>query len=346
MNYTGKDRVRAALKGDYADAVPVSVTMGSVPANLAGFTIREFLTDVGKNIKSLLAFHERFKPDTVNVGLGPMVVCETLGNEVEFPENSHSRIKSHFLEDKRNLPKLKIPDPKGDKRMPDVLELCERAKAVITDSTLGCTAGGPWNFAIDLRGMEQLILDTMDDPAFVHELMRFTTEVAKVWGSAIRATGIGISMAEASASCSVISPKIYKEFVKPYHTEIVNYFKERKTWLSLHICGYVDPIMEDIVSEGYGSLSIDSPSSLKKLVEVSQKKAMLISNVDTTLFAEGTKEEIEAAVKECLRVARPGSRYVLTSGCELPLNATVDRIDYFMEVGRKYARYENLEALL
>jgi len=344
--YTGKERVAAALGGGYAGGIPVSVITGAVLAKLAGFTVREYVTDVSKNFKSLLAFYERFKPDTVTAYLHTQIVSEVLGNKIEIPENSYPYIKTHFLEDKRNLSKLKIPDPKWDKRMPVQLELCERAKAAITNSTVASSAGGPWNLAADLRGVEQLLFDTVDDPGFVHELMRFTTEVIKVWGSAIKETRVGLGLDEAYASCSVVSPKIYREFIKPYHIEIANYFKERKTHGSLHICGYTDPIMEDMVSEGYVSLSIDSPSSLKKLVEVSQGKVTVIGNVDTTLFAQGSKEEIEAAVKECLKIAAPGSRYILSSGCELPLNATADRINYFMEAGRRYGCYENLQALL
>ena len=305
---TGKERVIAALKGQYTDAVPVSVMLGFLGAKLAGFTQREFLTDVNKCVKSQLTAYERFKPDTMYATFGTLVIPEALGNELEFPVESASRTKVRFLEDKANFSKLKIPDPKRDKRLPGYLEICERVNSAVTGSTVGSSCAGPWNLAAELRGLEQLIFDTIDDPDFVHNLMRFTTEVVNVVGSAVRETDIGLGIAEASASCSVISPKMYREFVKPYHQGLVDYFKERKTWLSLHICGYTDPIMEDLVSEGYSSLSIDSPSSLRKMVQVSQKKVTVVGNVSTILFAQGSKEEIEAAVKECLRIAAPGSR--------------------------------------
>ena len=63
--YTGKERLAAALKGKYADGIPVSVIAGAVCAKLAGYTVREYITDVSKNIKSVLTFYEKFKPDTI-----------------------------------------------------------------------------------------------------------------------------------------------------------------------------------------------------------------------------------------------------------------------------------------
>ncbi|MFC2021615.1 uroporphyrinogen decarboxylase family protein [Chloroflexota bacterium] len=344
--HTARERVMAAIKGQYLEAVPVSVNPGTYSAKIGGCTIREFETDAGKSAKAQIAAYEILKPDTASVTLGMSVFAEAVGSEIEFPENAFSLIKGHFLEDKASLAKLKIPDPKHDKRLPCLLEVCERVKSAITDAPVGASAGGPWNLAADLRGIETLIYDTVDDPTFVHELMRFGTEAVKVWGSAVRETGIGLGMGEASASCSVISPTIYREFIKPYHIELVNYFRERKTRISLHICGYIDPIMEDILSLGLGSISIDSPSSLKTLVELSRKEPLIIGNVNTSLFSEGTKEEIEATVKECLRIAAPGGKYLLNSGCVLPFNTTLDRTQYYMEVARKYSRCENLEVLL
>ena len=68
---------------------------------------------------------------------------------------------------------------------------------------------------------------------------------------------------------------------------------------------------------GIGALSLDSPSSLKRMVEISRKKIVLVGNVAITLFVSGTKEEMEATVKECISVAGTGGAYIISSGCEL-----------------------------
>jgi uroporphyrinogen decarboxylase len=97
--------------------------------------------------------------------------------------------------------------------------------------------------------------------------------------------------------------------------------------------------MEDMVSVGVELISIDSPSSLKKMVEVSQNKVMIMGNVPTEVLLGGSKEEIEAAVKGCIDIAAKDSGYVLSAGCAVPLDSPVENIRYFMDAGFKYGLY-------
>lgn len=119
-----------------------------------------------------------------------------------------------------------------------------------------------------MRGLEELIYDTLDDPKFVHELMRFSLEYGKARGMAIAETGVNVAYGDPSAGCGVISPKIYKEFVKPYHVELFQYLKDKvgnELKFGLHVCGYIDPIMEDLVSLPVDWIEMDAPSENIKI---------------------------------------------------------------------------------
>ena len=337
--YTGKQRIAAAMKRQFADRVPVSLPVAPYSAKLLGYSIREFYDDPDKRVASLKKAYEMFRPDTMGTGADASSIADVLGGEVADPEDATLALKSQVLEDKDALADMEVPDPKKAPRFQVYLECCRRLKSEITDISIGGMMLGPWSTAGLMRGVENLIYDTVDTPDFVHELMRFTTELTKRYGSAVRESGVGLSMADPSAGCSLISPKVYREFVKPYHEDIIQYFKERKTWISLHICGYVDPIMEDLAALGTGSISIDGPSSLQKMVEASQRKVAIIGNVPTELFLEGTKEQIEEAVKNCIDIAAKESGYVLCSGCSIPFNAPVENVNWFVEAAHKYGSY-------
>ena len=189
-----------------------------------------------------------------------------------------------------------------------------------------------------LRGAEALLMDTVDDPGFVHELMKFTTEVVRQVGDALMKAGFAPSLGEAGASCSLISPSIFKEFIKPYHRELCTYFKFQKAFMSLHICGYIDPLMEDVLETGIRFLSLDAPSSLEKIIDLSAGRLTVMGNVPTGLFVSGTREEMERAIRDCIQTAAGGSGYILASGCEIPLNSTAERVAHFFNYGRKYGR--------
>jgi uroporphyrinogen-III decarboxylase len=78
------------------------------------------------------------------------------------------------------------------------------------------------------------------------------------------------------------------------------------------------------------------------MVEISRKKIVLVGNVATSLFANGTNEEMEASVKECIRVAAPGGAYIISSGCELPYNATLDRVRAFVNAVHDHGQTEKI----
>ena len=337
--YTGRHYMISALKRQYTDRIPTTVLIGPYCSKLRNYTIKEILTDAGKAADAHLAFYDRFHPDSIIVYNDVYMELEAVGCELEFPENSISHPKDIVLKERSQLAGLKVPDPKKDGRLPYFFELCERVSSAVRKTTaMGLGQSGPWNLAMHLRGTENLIVDDVMEPEFVHDLMRFTTEVVRTFGDALLDAGYSISLGEATASCSLISPKIYRDFVKPYHKELNDYFRSKRAPMSLHICGYIDPIMEDIIDTGINFISLDSPSSLQKLVDLSDGKVTIMGNVPTNLFADGTHEEMEEAVRNCIETAAEGSGYILASGCEIPGNSTEDRIDHYFKYGHQYGQ--------
>ena len=339
---TGMDRIKACLKRSYADRVPIGIILGPFRARVIGCSLKDYWMDWRKLAEGTMACYELFKHDSVEVSWDIMMEAEAAGAELEFPEDGIPSVKKYTLSQKSALGSLELPQPESSGRFPLYMEACKAVAKAVKDSALTGTVTGPWTIATGLRGTQELIFDTFDDPAFVEELMRFTTEVTKILGSKVIETGLSLTMGEAASSCSLISPAIYRQFIKPHHKEIVDFFRQKKAGLSMHVCGYIDPIIEDLLDLGIGALSLDSPSSLKKMVEVSRKRIVLVGNVATSLFVNGTKEEIEASVKECIRVAAPGGAYVVSSGCELPYNATVERVQFFVKAAQEHGKTEKV----
>jgi len=337
---TGRDRIRAAMKRTCADRIPYSLILGPFRARILGCSPREYHQEGGKLARSTLIGHEIFRHDSVDVAWDIFLEAEAAGAELEFPEDGVPQVRKHVLSQKAALSALQLPRPESSGRYPLFLEACRAVASSLRGVALSGTVTGPWTIAAGLRGTQELIYDTVDDPAFVGDLLKFTTEVTQVLGAGVLETGLSLTLGEAASSCSLISPALYRRFIKPCHQQIVHFFRERKAGLSMHICGTIDPLMEDLLDLGIVALSMDSPSSLKRMVEISQKRIALVGNVATSLFVSGTRAEIENSVKECIRTAAPGGAFILSSGCELPLNATVERARFFVEAARNYGRPE------
>ncbi len=336
---SGKQYMLSAIRRKPLDRIPTTVLIGPYCAPMAGYSVREILKDAQKSAQAHLAFYNRFHPDSLIVYNDIYLELEAMGCALEFPENSISHPKRPLLENKKSLAGLKIPDPHKDGRLPYFLELCERvAGQVRQEASVGLGHSGPWNLAMHLRGAEQFLIDSIEDPAFIHELMAITTEVVKTLGDTLIDQGFMPSLGEASASCSLISPQMYKDFILPYHKELCGHFSSRKAMMSLHICGYIDPILQDVLDCGIGFLSLDAPSSLEKAVAAAKEKVVIMGNVPTHLFADGTSHDMENAVDACVQTAGGTNRFVLASGCEIPMNSTDDRIGHFFEYGHAAGR--------
>src|SRR6266550_867481 len=297
--YTPRERVVAAYKGGFADRVPAYPIAGSFAGCLDGLSIEEYCTNPTKAAKAMLNYYERYEPDIMIAFNDLAKEAEALGCRVKYSDYVVPSIDKHVLQDDKGLlARMEIPDPKKAGRIPAFLEQCEALSAARLPSGLGAVLVGPWTIAMLLRNPELMCLDTIDDPAFVHDLMRFSTEYAKHWGDAVLTTRIGLSYTDPTASCSLVGPDTYREFIKPYHKELVDYFKAKKVGTTIHICGTTHQIHEDLVDVGFVAITIDLDhqtdpklygDKLSRLITLrNPKNVVAIATVDFSIVEPAT----------------------------------------------------------
>ena len=71
---------------------------------------------------------------------------------------------------------------------------------------------------------------------------------------------------------------------------------------------------------------------------MADNKLVIMGNVPTTHFSNGTRDEMETSIRQCIETAATESGYILASGCEIPFDSTEDRIDHFFEYSRQYGQ--------
>lgn len=342
MQYTAKDHVDAVFGKGQTDRIPVRAMQSFRSVlDLAGISGKEILTEPDKYVKALVKLWEVAPSDALVILVGdPSLSAEIAG--LSFAEFKALGLEKSLIEDKATLKKMVLRDAKDYKRLQYYVEICEKACEALPHVVMDTFTASPWSTAMMMRGMEAMIYDTADDPDFVHELLNFTTDLAKMMGDALLETGVGIvTIGDPSAGCSVISPTMFREWAKPYLQETINHLKRQsETPIFLHICGFTDPIMEDLVSLGIDGLSIDAPASLETLVDISKSGIVIEGNFPGELYVDGTKEQIEEKVKQLVETAAAGNgyRYILCSGCQVPDNAPLENVQYFLEAGQRYGR--------
>jgi MtaA/CmuA family methyltransferase len=352
--YSPRDRVVAAYKRSFADRVPVYPIVASFAGTLDGLSIEEYCTNPARAITAMMNYYERYQPDVVLAYNDLAKEAEAFGCRVKYSDYVVPSIDQHVLQDdKAALAKLAMPDPYKTARLPGFLEQCEALVKAKPPTAIGAVAVGPWTIAMLLRNPETMLLDTFEDPQFIHDVMRVATDFSKLWGDAIVKTGIGLSFSEPTASISLISPDNYREFVAPYHKELVEHFKARKVGVTTHICGTTYPIFEDLIACGFSTISFDLDQQadpalhvdqLARFMDVARGRAVAIGNVDATRFEKTTREAMYADVKRCVDAAARHSGFILSTSCEIPPKSDPEIVRWFMDAAHEYGRYDRLFA--
>jgi uroporphyrinogen decarboxylase len=343
-SYTGKDYIEAAFARERLDRVPAAALCSFAQIlPKVGLTGREVRTEPEKFVTAMAANSELIPSDVTSFIVGDeALTAEAVGEAVGITREQlvgWSREGLRLLRDRSLLDRFELPDLTKGPRLAYFIEICRLAMSRLPSIATWPFIGSPWSTAMGWRGIEDMIFDTRDAPGFVHDLLSFTTEYIKMIGEAVLDTGVGYAViSEPSASCSVISPRIFREWVKPYVKQAVDHLQGlQKGKVLLHMCGYADPILQDLVEIGFDGISIDSPSSLQKMVDVSQGQAVIIGNVPTEMFLHGTRAEIEDVVKQSMDTAATGNDYIICSGCQVPELAPLENTIHFLRTAHAYS---------
>ncbi|MCP4672046.1 MAG: MtaA/CmuA family methyltransferase [Desulfobacula sp.] len=128
-------------------------------------------------------------------------------------------------------------------------------------------------------------------------------------------------MAEPTAGPALMSPKMFKKFVVPLLSDIVD---KTKGPLVLHICGNTDLIIPLMCETGVKGISIEEDANMKEAVKIAHENGVRVfGNVAaaTTLFM-GTPEE---TYKEALQALENGTDF-LCPGCGIAPGSPLENV--------------------
>jgi MtaA/CmuA family methyltransferase len=334
----GRERVLALLEGRAVDRLPcMPITMQFAAARI-GANYRDYATDCRVLVEGQIRVAEEFGLDYVNTMSDPACEAADCGARVQFYPDQPPAIDeaNALLADKSALAGLQIPDPTAPGRMENRL----RALALYKERVGGRLliegwVEGPCAEAADLRGLNTLMLDFYDDPAFVRDLFAFVLEMELRFAREQVTAGaelIGIG----DAAASLVGPAIYEEFVWPYEKKMVDGLHALGARVRLHICGNTRRILEGMGRLGCEIVDLDFLAPIAEGRAKMGPDQVLLGNMDPVrVLRDGTPEQVHAALAECHRQA--GSRYIVGAGCEVPRDTPPANFRALVEYARTHS---------
>ena len=315
---TGRERVFAHLAGRPVDRLPLMPITMMFACMQIGARYRDYCTDYRVLVEAQIRTAETFGFDYVNTMSDPACEAADCGAVVEYFDNQPVAIVEDqaLLGEKTKLASLKVPDPLSGGRMHNRLKaLALHKERVGKDKMVEGWIEGPIAEGADLRGINTLMLDFFDDPAFVRDLFAFVVELELRFAHEqlkIGADVIGVG----DAAASLVGPEIYNEFVWPYEKQLVDGVHALGGRVRLHICGNTRRILEGMGKLGCEIVDLDSMAPLSEARQQMGSHMVLLGNLNpVAVLRNGDPAGVTAAIAECHRQA--GARFIVGAGCEV-----------------------------
>lgn len=324
--YTSWERFQDTLNGRPRDRVPVFAgTSLWAASNYPGASFQQIASEAGLIVKAQLWAREQIGVDLLYPVADPLTIAEAFGCRVRFPETGPLAesldVPLNHLDDVEGLP---VPDPRKTGRLPVVLEavrgLRERSKGEVP--LLGLFEGA---FTNTCRIFEagRILRMTHKNPQVLAALLEKVNEFLIGFGKAMIEEGVnGFFIPEPTASSSMISPRMFRQFVLPGLQRLTSRLDRP---VILHVCGDTQPILPAMGEAGAKVISLDQCMSLSEARGL-MPDTVLAGNVDpVNSLLLGDVETVRRDAIRCLQGAGT-TRFILMPGCAVPPRTPVENL--------------------
>lgn len=327
---TGYERIMRAVAGEACDRTPVWPFVMTFAAKYAGVPYGRFASDYRAMSQALIRVAEDFDLDAVAVDSDAYREASACGAELASPHDELPYVVRQAIAD-REHPALQQPDIEKSARLCDKIEGVRAVKSHFgAEKAVAGWIEAPLQSAGTLYDMNDFMLDIIEEPAFIEELVQFTTDLGARFAVAQADAGADI-VGVGDAMASLVSPEIYEAHFLTATKRLVQTIRRERPQLKLkyHICGKSAHLLRYAAEIGFDIVNIDHPVDVAQAFELAGEKLCIKGNLDPVLLLCGSEEEIAAAARRLLQPGR--RRFILSPGCEVPRDTPVENFRAFVQ---------------
>jgi uroporphyrinogen decarboxylase len=230
-----------------------------------------------------------------------------------------------------------FPDPFAEYRYEDLSQWSQRNQ----DHYTMIWIGDLWERATFMRGMEHILLDIAMHPQFVNELLRGITDYIlasmDVLFKRFEFDGIALSDDYGTQHGLIMSPEMWREFIKPYLSEIYGKAKVHGRSVLHHTCGDASLIIPDLIELGLDILHPVQPEAMDPFLLKKEfgNELTLCGGIPTqTLLPYGTPGDIRREVNKLKSCLGADGGYILGPGITLQADIPVENMVAMIDEAR------------
>ncbi len=178
---------------------------------------------------------------------------------------------------------------------------------------------GTWQDATCLAGVERMIMEVHDDPKWVHEFLGILCRRKEIFMKSLAGAQYDVlELGGGAASSTVISPRLFDEFVAPYDSRLIELAHASGQRISYHTCGGMMPMLEHIAAMHPDAMETFTPPGMGGDTDLAEARRRIPANIcmiggfDQFHFFKGcTEAQTRAEVRRCFEAAGRNGAYIL-----------------------------------
>lgn len=337
------ERIRTVMSGKVPDRIPVMTHNFLMAAREAGVTMAQYRSSADTIAKTLIDACIKYDTDGILLDVDTALLASACGAEVTYPEDIAA-----VTNDQQHRPIEQIIDDlaKVDLRENDRIKIYLEAIYKMAgwcnenDVFLRANADqGPFSLGCLLVGMNEFLMTLLDEDeeenlmALMEQTLRISLQMHHL---CFEAGGHSTSYGNSSEGCSVVSPEIFRKFGKPFEIRLNQQLKADHIPTICHICGWADPILEDLAETGCPMFEFDARTDIHKARETGRGHYVLSGNLDPAMLNSASPDQVRSACMELLDLFRGQGGLMIGPGCALGPNTPSPNIHALVETTKKF----------
>ena len=203
-----------------------------------------------------------------------------------------------------------------------------------------CFDQGPFSLATAVRGIETLMLDCADDPQFVFDLLEICTDAVIKFARACGRAGCH-ALTFGDSTAGLLSRPLFERYAFPFEKQVIEALADLEIPVFLHICGDTAHIIDLMATTGAAGLEVDYQHDIAYYKQRTGGRVCLQGNIEPSgVLFRGTSQQVREACRKAIEQGKPGSRFILSSGCEVPRDTPAANLRAMIQTAQEFGRYE------
>lgn len=136
------------------------------------------------------------------------------------------------------------------------------------------------------------------------------------------------------------SPQIYRELLQPYHKKVVDWAHERGMVTELHSCGFIEPLLPDIIQTGVemlNPLEIKAGMDPQRLKSTWGDKLAFHGGINAQLWND--IDRVKAEMERIIPLMKEGGGYIFASDHSIPNSVSFQNMREIAALAHKLGKY-------